>query len=58
MVLRNDNSPSDGDDKWQTRVKREPYLLHLKDTRVDFGKEQARAATRQHSHPQSGKGLI
>ena len=32
-------SPSEGDDKWLTRVKREPYLLHVKDTLVDFEKE-------------------
>ena len=42
----NDDSPSEGDDKWLTRVKREPYLLHVKDTLVDFEKEQANAATR------------
>ena len=41
-----------------TRVNRESYLLHVKDTLVDFEKEQANAATRQHTHPQSGKGLI
>ena len=44
--------------EWLTRVKREPYLLHVKDTLVAFEKEQANAATRQHSRPQSGKGLI
>ena len=38
--------------------KRDPYLLHVKDTLVDFDKEQANATTRQHSHPQSEKGLI
>ena len=27
-------------------VKREPYLLHVKDTLVNFEKEQANAATR------------
>ena len=54
----NDDSPSEGDDKWLTRVKREPYLLHVKDTLVDFEKKQVNAATRQHSHPQSRKGLI
>ena len=34
-----DDSPSEGDDKWLTRVKREPYFLHVKDTLVDFEKE-------------------
>ena len=57
-ILRNDDSPSEVDDKWLTRVKREPYLLHVKYTFVDFEKEQAYAATGQHSHPQSGKRLI
>ena len=38
MVLRNDNSLTEGDDKWLTRVKREQYLLHVKDTFVDFRK--------------------
>ena len=54
--LENDDGPSEEDDKWLTRVKRESYLLHVKDTLVDF--EQTNVATRQHSHPQSGKGLI
>ena len=36
MVSKNDDSPSDGDDKWLTCVKREPYLLHVKDTLVHF----------------------
>ena len=39
-------------------LEREPYLVHVKDILVDFEKEQTYAATRQHSHPQSGKGLI
>ena len=31
-LMGNDDSPSEGEDKWLTRVKREPYLLHVKDT--------------------------
>ena len=57
MVLRHDDSPSDKDDRF-TRVKRQPYPLHVKDTHVDFEKDQTNAASKQHSHPQSGKGLI
>ena len=55
MVLRNDDSPLEGNNKWLTCVKRELYLLHVKDTIVNFEKEQANAATRQHLHPQSAK---
>ena len=56
---QNDASPSEGDDKRLTRVKREPNFLHVfKDIVVDFEKEQANAAARQYSHPQSGKELI
>ena len=58
MVLRNDNSTSEGDNKWLTHIKREPHILHIKDTLVDFEKGQANAAIRQHLHPQSGKRLI
>ena len=54
----NDDSPSEKDDKWLTRDKREPYILHVKDILVDFEKEHANASTRQHSHQQSGKGLL
>ena len=43
---------------WLTCVLRESCLLHIKDTLVDFEKEQANDATRQHSHLQSGKRLI
>ena len=43
-------------DKWLTHVKREPYLSHVIVTLVDFEKELANAATRQ--HPQSGEGLM
>lgn len=32
MELRNNASPSEGDEKWLTRVKKKPYLLHIKDT--------------------------
>ena len=48
----------EGDDKWLTGVKRKQYLLHVKDTLVDFEKEQANVATKQHSHPQSEKGMF
>ena len=40
MVLRNNESPSEGDDEWPTHVKREPYLLDVKDTLVDFKKSR------------------
>ena len=52
----NDDSPSEGEDKRLTRVKREPYLLHVKDTLVDFEKEQANAATRLFA-PAKWKGI-
>ena len=58
MVLRNYDSPTEGDGKWLARVKIEQLLLHVKDTLVDYEKEQANAATMQHSHPQSGKELL
>ena len=35
----NDDNPLEGDNEWLTCVKREPYLLHVKDTLVDFEKE-------------------
>lgn len=44
----------------ENRVKREKEqnLFHVKDTLEDFEKQQANAATRQHSYLQSGKGLL
>lgn len=38
FVLRDDDRLSEGYDKWLTCVKRETYLLHIKDTHVDFEK--------------------
>ena len=55
MVLRNDDSPSEGDDKWLTRVKREPYFLQVKDIFIDFEKEQANAVTRQYTRTRKVK---
>ena len=50
MVLRKDDSLSERDDKWLTQVKREPYLLHVKDNLVDFEKEQAIMPLQGSSH--------
>ena len=52
MVLRNNDSPSEGDSKW-LRVKKDQYYLQF-----DFEKDQANTNTRQHLHQQSEKGLI
>ena len=57
LLWRDDYSPSEGDDKWLSCVKRGPKLLSVKDTIVDVEKEQANDDTK-HSQPQSGKGLI
>lgn len=46
MVPRNDDGPSDGNDKGLSRVKREQYLVHVKYSLVDFVKEEANATTR------------